>query len=75
MEEDGESDKVTKEEKVLKLQLMSKDPTVNILNIQEHVDKYIERFQNQLIKIKRVGQLAETKDEADIGERIPSFIN
>ncbi|RZC71523.1 hypothetical protein C5167_035258 [Papaver somniferum] len=63
------------EEKITKLQHISKDPTVDALNIQEPVDRCIERYQNQLVKIRRVGQLVETKDETDSGERITSFVN
>ncbi|RZC56009.1 hypothetical protein C5167_014860 [Papaver somniferum] len=63
------------EEKITKLQHISKDLTVDALNIQEPVDRCIERYQNQLVKIRRVGQLVETKDETDSGERITSFVN
>ncbi|KAI3897158.1 hypothetical protein MKW92_010378, partial [Papaver armeniacum] len=75
MEQEAELDRETKEIDLLFNQHISKGRTVNALNIQELVDMYIQRFQNQLIKIKRVGQLVETKDEADLGKRITSFIN
>ncbi|KAI3854349.1 hypothetical protein MKX03_030714 [Papaver bracteatum] len=60
------------EDKILELLHISKDPKV-----QEHVVKYIQTFQNQLIKIKRVGQLVEleTKEEADLRKKITSFIH